>query len=409
MEALPHNIPDEFHDMELACFLVELPPELRQDALRSMPKETLDSLPEDFREQFLAESPEFAAESIEDMGPMSVIASLTPKSRLDVVIGMAQVQQSDVWAVFVADEFNEIRKKFLRRFGEYIFQSVASLGWTGIDMELVPLDGEVQRRFMSNLELDTCFLSPALHGTRPENLESIYAKGLLVGGNGVGIAHGAAHGNGVYVANLDNPGLALGFTYGCNKLLVCGVLHQRRTNPMVHSHGNAKVIKDSSHVVPLFLVSSTTQSHQGLHPQSIPVAPADPAPVCISTLFSTEAAACSGAAPRWAGRTAQVLISNTVWMLRDAGFSATELRDAGFPAAALGLPMATWSVQSASAQAENTQCCFACSLAMDSSALNNYKWIHPDNGDEIAEVSCHSCGNHASGFYVFAALSSPPQ
>merc|ERR1719350_884337 len=118
-----------------------------------------------------------------------------------------------------------------------------------IEMQFIPLNEEVQRMFMSKLDLDRGDLSPALHGTRPENLESIYASGLLEGGDGVRIAHGAAHGNGVYVANLDNPRLSLGFTYGSNKLLVCGVLHQ---GGMVHHHGNAKVVKDSSNVVPLF-------------------------------------------------------------------------------------------------------------------------------------------------------------
>lgn len=258
-----------------------------------MPKEKLDSLPADFQEQFLAEAQELAAALVEDMDPMSVMASLTPELRLDIVIGMAQGAQRtlppDVEAVVVADVFNEIRWKFLRHFGEHIFQSVASLGWMDIDMQLVPLDGEVQRRFMSNVELDSCSLGPALHGTPPENLESIYAKGLLVGGDGVPIAHGAAYGRGVYAANLDNPQLSLGFADGSNKLLVCGVLHQEaRSSLMLHSNGTAKLVKDSSHVVPLFLVSSTRQVARP------PSAPEDPAPVPIRILFSAEVAARSG-------------------------------------------------------------------------------------------------------------------
>jgi len=110
---------------------------------------------------------------------------------------------------------------------------------------------EVRQRFMSAVFGNpTAELRPAFHGTDASNHESIFKRGLLVPGDesGIKVVHGQAHGRGVYTANVDAAWLSKGF---CThpRMLVCAVLDSAE---VVRHVGDAMVVAQSDHVVPLF-------------------------------------------------------------------------------------------------------------------------------------------------------------
>merc|ERR1719384_1562939 len=93
-------------------------------------------------------------------------------------------------------------------------------------------------------------MRPAFHGTNAVNHKSIFNRGLLIPGqdNELQVIHGAAHGRGVYTANVDAAWLSKGF---CTqpRMLVCAVLD---SSEVVRHVGDAMVVARSDHVVPLF-------------------------------------------------------------------------------------------------------------------------------------------------------------
>jgi len=67
------------------------------------------------------------------------------------------------------------------------------------------------------------------HGTpQKENIESICVSGFKVGGQGVGIAHGAAYGKGVYTAK--GPSTPLGYGQDAKAVILCKALSGKRGN-----------------------------------------------------------------------------------------------------------------------------------------------------------------------------------
>lgn len=95
----------------------------------------------------------------------------------------------------------------------------------GLETVLEPVFPEknVQRRFLDACkELDHSMLL-TYHGTRSANFQSIEQKGLLVPGHGgVKVAHGSAHGVGIYTAQLGKASLSQGFS-DSSSLFLCAV------------------------------------------------------------------------------------------------------------------------------------------------------------------------------------------
>merc|ERR1712216_946177 len=120
-----------------------------------------------------------------------------------------------------------------------------------VELHKAPVVALVKKRFMQSFREmpHTCELRPAFHGTNAANHASIFERGLLIPGDGneLGVVHGAAHGRGVYTANIDAAWLSRGF---CSHpvMLVCGVIQ----SDFVRHVGDAMVVGKSEHVVPLF-------------------------------------------------------------------------------------------------------------------------------------------------------------
>jgi hypothetical protein len=105
---------------------------------------------------------------------------------------------------------------------------------TGTVFEPFPLSDAPTKAFlgryhravaMSTDPEDPVLTVAAYHGTRSANFKSIAKHGLVVPGHGHGVtvAHGSAHGVGIYTAKLGSPYLSLGFS-DTQELLICGVI-----------------------------------------------------------------------------------------------------------------------------------------------------------------------------------------
>jgi len=117
--------------------------------------------------------------------------------------------------------FEAVQNKFLAA-NQYTIES-ADLG------ELRPAEVSmvVKERFMESIEtygLDA--LTLGYHGTSEHNLPSILSRGLMVPGRstGISIAHGNAHGKGIYLAEAGAHTLSKAFLKGSSKMLICGFL-----------------------------------------------------------------------------------------------------------------------------------------------------------------------------------------
>lgn len=148
-------------------------------------------------------------------------------------------------------QFEVLRKDFLETHREAIMHGLNSVLAGDVTLAPASIAREVQSRFMSALFAATnAELRPAFHGTDARNHPSIFRRGLLVPGeeSGIRVAHGQAHGRGVYTANVDAAWLSKGF---CTqpRMLVCAVLD---SGEVVRHVGDAMVVARSDHVVPLF-------------------------------------------------------------------------------------------------------------------------------------------------------------
>ncbi|CAE7783181.1 unnamed protein product, partial [Symbiodinium sp. CCMP2456] len=192
------------------------------------------------------------------------------------------------------DSLRSFQLEFLEQFSPAICSGLRGIFRNEIMLRATPTNKCVYDRFKLQIKKKGN-LCPVFHGTDEANLPSIYAKGLLVPGGeqGVRVAHGASHGNGIYTAKTQNPGLSFGFCRGTRRpLLVCGVLddavplarkyqlgnHYVTAESQNARHvGDAIVVFDASRVIPLF--EAWDPMDPGLHvPAAAVRAPALPPP-----------------------------------------------------------------------------------------------------------------------------------
>jgi len=153
------------------------------------------------------------------------------------------------------NSFERLRNAFLAVHEDQIRQGLESVFPGTIKLKPAPLAAEVQNRFLASLRsAPTVEMRPAFHGTDASNHGSIFKRGLLIPGDGnnLRVVHGSAHGRGVYTANIDAAWLSKGFCTAPT-MLVCAVLQID-----VRYAGDAMVVGNSDHVVPLFEGSGTS-------------------------------------------------------------------------------------------------------------------------------------------------------
>mmetsp|Transcript_88229 Transcript_88229/g.189346 ORF Transcript_88229/g.189346 Transcript_88229/m.189346 type:complete len:713 (+) Transcript_88229:110-2248(+) len=153
-----------------------------------------------------------------------------------------------------------LQAAFLAEHETRIRTSLGSVFSGAIHLTPAPLENAAYERFLASV-LSSSFreeVCPAFHGTDARNHDSIFKRGLLIpdDGNGIRVVHGAAHGRGVYTANVDAAWLSKGFCTA-PRMLVCAVLQSR----CVRHVGDAMVVGDASHVLPLF--EGTGESFSG--------------------------------------------------------------------------------------------------------------------------------------------------
>jgi hypothetical protein len=148
--------------------------------------------------------------------------------------------------------FDDVRSWFMSEYETALRISLNHCHEFGrVEIRLAPLTGSVQKRFMGNFVkgMYRSKVYPAFHGTSAKNHKSICSRGLLIPGdnNELKVEHGAVHGPGVYTANVDAAWLSAGF---CTepRILICCVLDMG----CVTFPGDAMVVSNSAHVVPLF-------------------------------------------------------------------------------------------------------------------------------------------------------------
>lgn len=149
-------------------------------------------------------------------------------------------------------DFVAKRMSFLDAHSERILKGLKSIFAEPINISPAPLSKICVERFITMCEMGV-ELRPAFHGTDIVNHKSIFECGLLVPGvgNRLQVVHGAAHGSGVYTANIDAAWLSRGFCTAPS-ILVCAVLQ----TPHVRHVGDAMVVGISDNVVPLFQADS---------------------------------------------------------------------------------------------------------------------------------------------------------
>lgn len=177
--------------------------------------------------------------------------------------------------------FEHFRKRFLEEHGLNFCSHLRSSFGGPLFLKPTPLAEGVQEKFLTATEELEGKLIPTYHGTSEHNFPSIFQRGLLVpyqANNGIRVAHGSAHGVGIYTATVESPQLSLGFIRGAassrsRQLLVCGVLDDavgggeaksfgaltvKAESDAIRHVGNAVVIFDSRRVAPLFVASTST-------------------------------------------------------------------------------------------------------------------------------------------------------
>jgi len=130
-----------------------------------------------------------------------------------------------------ATSFEQFREKFLADHGMEFCKGLQSCFRGPIQLEPTPLWHYLKLNFLEAATGGlTGSLVPAFHGTDSKNLSSVYENGFMIPGQGnnVKVAHGSAHGLGIYAATLNNPGISWGFCSGRytgnESMLVCGVI-----------------------------------------------------------------------------------------------------------------------------------------------------------------------------------------
>lgn len=174
--------------------------------------------------------------------------------------------------------FELIRSRFLSNYERQIRNGLNRCFEGPVTLKPTPVASDVEERFLEgckkcgvDVRRSLGLLRPAFHGTREELHASIFARGLLIPGEGndVRVRNGSAHGLGIYTAKVENAWLSKGFC-SAPRMLVCGVVDDA-VNVKQHTMGNhlvtaqseavrhvgqAVVVFDSKRVVPLFEASA---------------------------------------------------------------------------------------------------------------------------------------------------------
>jgi hypothetical protein len=159
------------------------------------------------------------------------------------------------------------RRSFLTSHRTVLVSSLRGL-FGETDIEPAPIDKLVNFRFMDAMKRASASkkmrevkILAGFHGTSLKNHPSIFDRGLLIPGDGndLNIVHGAAYGRGVYVAQQHAAWLSFGFC-SAPKMFICAVLDAGH----VTYHGDAMVVANSAHVLPLFVASGFGFRHAGV-------------------------------------------------------------------------------------------------------------------------------------------------
>eukprot|EP00438_Fugacium_kawagutii_P021984 Skav217012 [mRNA] locus=scaffold1803:210423:211232:- [translate_table: standard] len=175
-----------------------------------------------------------------------------------------------------SSDFQDLIDHFNCTFGASVMEGL-NVVLDYVDLKEVKLASRVQDRFLKQLsKTGAGQMRPAFHGTNAANYNSIFDRGLLIPGFGEGsdvpMAHGNAHGRGIYTANVDAAWLSKGFCSEAS-MLVCAVLD---CGNQVRHVGDAMVVMDPTLVIPLFLAVGTWSGVRSLvwqPPVPVPVMP----------------------------------------------------------------------------------------------------------------------------------------
>ncbi|KNC53113.1 uncharacterized protein AMSG_09417 [Thecamonas trahens ATCC 50062] len=125
-----------------------------------------------------------------------------------------------------------------------------------VHVKETPISRAAFRKFILNLKT-TNTVRFAWHGTNPNNLQSIYDKGLCMGGTrGVRVAHGRAHGKGVYMGSRAEISMAYAPRYQRDGRLTCMLLACAvvPSNLSFLAHNGFLISREHDHVLPVYEV-----------------------------------------------------------------------------------------------------------------------------------------------------------
>jgi RNA:NAD 2'-phosphotransferase (TPT1/KptA family) len=98
-----------------------------------------------------------------------------------------------------------IQRQYMWRVGEEFEEKLRQR----VEFDPIYPNIDVQEKFLNTLKVCDHSLLVTYHGTNAKNIDSISSRGLLVPGTGgVQVAHGSAHGIGIYTAKLGSASLS---------------------------------------------------------------------------------------------------------------------------------------------------------------------------------------------------------
>merc|ERR1712232_1383094 len=149
---------------------------------------------------------------------------------------------------------NALQGRFLKAYETYIRAGLEGVLRDPVEILPLSVSDVVRRRFLTSLaQRSTSSVFPAFHGTPLQNHERICEEGLLIPGQGndLQVVNGAAHGRGIYTANVNAAWLSRGFC-SSPSIIVCAVLQ----SPSLRHVMDAMVVFNAAHVIPLFTCTS---------------------------------------------------------------------------------------------------------------------------------------------------------
>jgi len=161
-----------------------------------------------------------------------------------------------------APNWEEFQQRFLRKHLHRLTQDLESVWSERVDFKPAPLNNALRLQFLQDMGTSEATVVPVFHGTKIENYDSIYDRGLLVPGEGneIKVANGSAHGRGIYTARVGNARTSRGYCQSQKRMLVCAVLDHDVTfhgnleldTPVKHVGDSVLVVQDPRRVVPVF-------------------------------------------------------------------------------------------------------------------------------------------------------------